>query len=171
MRVYLYNKDILDVTEADTIALPMDSAAPNLIGGAARQFLTRIDAETLDEVFAPPLDYPFTGGCRWTQITGGYPETHFDYVCAMGTLSHAPGVNHEAVVRSALQDLFQEAALGGVGSKIAIPLLTGGGRIPPLNALHTMLREAEGVKGSDLVEVHIAERDEGRYNVIKSLMR
>jgi len=171
INVYLHNKDIFDITEADTLVLPVDGTAPKLIGGIAHKFLKRIEVETLEEIFAPPLEYPFTGYCPWTRIEGCFPQTHFKYVCALGTLSHVPGADHAAVVRSALTDMLVGAETGGVGTKLAIPLLTGGGRLPPLNALHTMLREIEGYSALLDLEVHIAERNKERYEVVKTLMR
>jgi hypothetical protein len=168
MKIYIHNKDILDVTEADTIILPVDGSAPGLEGNIARKFLKRVGFDEMHELYAPPPYYPFNGSGHWSSIQG-LETTHFNWICALGVLSHEQGVDHKAIARSALSKAFTSADLSMMGTRLACPVLSAGWRNDPVSALYMMLMEAERFGGSRL-ELHIAELDKDRYDTFKSIV-
>jgi hypothetical protein len=167
MKIFLHNKDIVDVTEADTIVLPVDGSAPELEGNVARHFMRHLEIDEMNDLYDRPAEYPFNGGCQWSHIDGLFPETHFKYVCALGVLSHRQGVDHKALLRSALHSMFLEANM--TTGKFACPVLSTGWRIKPVDAVYIMLAEAERIRDQGL-ELHIAELDQERYNMFKNIV-
>jgi len=167
MKVFLHNKDIIDVTQADTIVLPVDGSAPDMEGNVARRFLRLVELDSMDDLYAPPPSFPFNGRCHWSDIEGEFPETHFHYICALGILSHLPDVDHRAMMRSALYQMFEEAENGRMGTRFACPVLSAGWRLKAIDALYIMLAEAERFN-TDKLELHIAERDKSRYDMFRT---
>lgn len=169
MKVVLHNKDITEVTEADTIVLPVDGSAPGLEGNIARHFMRHVGVEKMHELYAPPPYYPFNGECYWSNIaTFG---THLKFICCLGILSHEDGADHKANLRSALRDMFRDADSGSdMGSRLVCPVLTGGKRIDPVSAIHIMVAEAD-VYTNPSLELHIAETDQERFEILQGIVR
>lgn len=165
MKIFLHNKDIVELTEADTVVLPVDGSAPGLEGNVARHFMRHIEIDEMSDLYDRPAKYPFNGGCQWSHIDGLFPETHFKYVCALGVLSHQV-VDHKALLRSALNSMFRNKAMG---RKFACPVLSTGWRIKPVDAIYIMLAEAERIRDQGF-ELHIAELDQERYNMFKTIV-
>jgi len=165
MKIFLHHKDILDVTEADTIVVPVDGSGPNMEGAIARQLMRRVEVDEMDDIYIPPPDYPFNGRCHWSHIEGDFEQTHFKHMCAIGVLSHLPDVNHAAIIRSAIFDLFESAG-GDRGTKLACPVIRAGWRLDPIQALCIMLDAATHFRDKDL-ELHIAERDPDKYKAFR----
>ena len=168
MKVFLHHKDIVDVTEADTIVLPVDGSGPGMEGNVARRFMRHVEVDQMDDLFDLPLRYPFNGRCHFSE-TNALEGTHFAYVCALGMLSHLPDVDHRAMMRSALYEMFREAE-HDMGQRFACPVLSAGWRLKPTDALYIMLAEADRFTNPDL-ELHIAERDEARYQTFRAIVR
>lgn len=168
MKVFLHNKDVLDISEADTIALPVDGSQKGMEGNVARQFMKRLGTEDFQDLFSWPVPYPFID-CHWGGIEGAWPdETHFNWVCAIATLSHAQDVNHKQRIAYALGRMLQDMEVSGdVGTRIAMPVLSGGWRVPPIDALYLILGEADQIKYGEL---HLAELDKERYEMFKSVI-
>ena len=168
MRIFLHHQNVLQLTEADTLVLPVDGIGRGLEGNVARKFLKAIEYDSLDELYEKPIAYPFNGGCQWAQIED-IDETHFEYVCALGILSHQAGADHRGFIRSALYHMFEAAEGGSVGTKLACPVLSAGWRLPAIDALYLMVAEAERFV-SDRVELHIAEIDPKRYAQFRTIV-
>ena len=167
MKVFLHHKDIVDVTEADTIVLPVDGGGPGMEGNVARRFMRHVEVDEMDDLFDLPLRYPFNGRCHFSE-TNDLDNTHFEYVCALGILSHAPDVDHRALMRSALYAMFQEGK-EGMGTRFASPVLSGGWRLKAMEAIYIMLAEADRFTDPTL-ELHIAERDAARYQLLRTII-
>ena len=168
MKIYIHNKDILDVTEADTIVLPVDGKGPGLEGNIARRFLKRVDFDGLHELYAPPPVYPFNGRGHWSKIDG-LESTHFDWICSLGVLGHDQGVDHKAIARSAVHAMLTSADISDMGTRLACPVLSAGWRTDPVSALYMMIAEVEEFPGSR-VQLHLAEPDKDRYDAFRTVV-
>ncbi len=178
MKIFLHNKDLFDIHEADTIALPVDGLRPGLEGSVAHQLLRRVGADSLSDVYVEQPDYPFNGRSHWSALEA-QPEVEFDWLCALGTgirSSSGIGLNEPAdrpdqkqLARLVLADMFRVAETGTVGQRIACPLLSGGGRIRSIDAAYLMLDEASRY-GHDL-ELHIGERDRDTFEMLRPIIR
>ena len=168
MKVFLHHKDVLDITEADTIALPVDGSQKGMEGNVARQLMKCLGTEDFQDLFPWPIPYPFDD-CHWGRLEGRWPEkTHFNWVCAVATLSHAQGVNHKQRIAYALRGMLQDMESSGeLGTRIAMPVLSGGWRMSPIDALYLILGEADQIKCGEL---HLAELDDKRYEMFKSVI-
>lgn len=167
MRVYLHNKDILHVKEADSIALPIDGSGPKLYGGTTRRFMESLGITDLAELFCPPPYYPLLGESIWSELTRA--DSHYQWICCLDTLSHANSANHLANLRKSLRNAIRAMYLGDVGSRLACPILTGGNRVSLVDAVHVMLEEA--VHDHSNNELHIAEINPGKFKVLRQLTR
>lgn len=168
MKVFLHNKNVLDIEEADTIALPIDGDHEGMEGNVARQFMKRLGVENFYELFPCSIEYPVSD-CHWGRIEGGWDdETHFKYVCAISTLSHAQNINHKQKTAYALRGMLQDMESSGqLGTRIAMPVLTGGWRNSPIEALYLILGEADQIRHGEL---HLAELDTERYEMFKPII-
>ena len=165
MKVFLHNKNVLDVAEADTIALPVDGRHKGMEGNVARQFMKRIGTEDFQDLFSWPIPYPFRD-CHWGRIEED--ETHFNWVCALATLGHEQGENHKQNTTYALRGMLEDMQSSGeVGTKIAMPVLSGGWRLSPIEALYLILGEADQIQCGEL---HLAELDKDKYEMFKSVI-
>lgn len=171
MKVHIHHKNVLDV-EADTLALPVDGSAPGLEGNIARQFMKRVGAEEMHELYAPPPYYPFNGDCYWSNIAPFQDKTHFRHICCLGMLSHSPDANHEGYITSAFDRMLGLAAMDpGQGENIALPVLHGGGRLKYIDAVYLMLKIIEQNRRSiQGVTLHIAERDPERFAILRDII-
>lgn len=166
MRVILHNSDILSI-EADAIALPVDGSAPGLEGNLARQLMKQLDVEEMHELYAPPPYYPFNGDCYWSSLEC-FPETHFQQICCLGFLSHTPGADPRAYMASAFRQMLDMGGCDpGFGQSIACPLLTGGRRIPPIDAAYIMGSVIDAAGDTFVDELHIAEKDPARFLMLQ----
>jgi len=171
MKIFVHNKDIVDVTEADTIVLPVDGSAPGLEGNIARRFMQRVGVEEMHQLYAPPPYYPFNGDSYWSNVEG-FEGTHFTHICCVGTLSHAPGADHRSYTRSAFRNMLEMAG-GDLGSKLACPVLTGGARVDFVDAVYLMLSEVDTWKdpqAPSYLELHIAEKDKERFEKLRDIV-
>lgn len=168
MKVFLHNKDVLDVTEADTIALTCDGHRKGMEGNIARQFMKRLGVNHFQDLFPWPIPYPFNTS-HWGRIEGLYDEkTHFKWACALPTLSHAQDVNHKQRTAYALRSMLESMEMSGdLGSKIAMPVLSGGWRINPIEALYLILGEADQI---GVGELHLAEMNKSHYEMFKPIV-
>ena len=168
MKVFLHNKDVLDISEADTIALPVDGSQKGMEGNVAKQFMKRLGTEDFQDLFSWPVPYPFSD-CHWGRIEGEWSdETHFNWVCALAILSHAQDANHKQRTSYALKGMLEDMESSGqLGTRIAMPVLSGGWRVSPLEALYLILGEANQIKCGEL---HLAELDKERYEMFKSVI-
>jgi hypothetical protein len=170
MKVKIHNKSVLDITEADTLALPIDASAPRLEGNVARQFMKRIGVTQLDECFAPPPYYPFNGDCHWSNVAVFGDKTHFHYICALGMLSHEPGANHAGYIESAFDRMLGFAHMDpGFGEDIACPVLRGGHRLKFVDAVFLMLSVIERNKQD--ATVHIAVEAPEDFGILRDIVR
>ena len=169
MRIFIHNKDIINVTEADTIVLPVDGSGPGLEGNTARRFMKHIGIEKMHEMYAPPPYYPFNGEAYWSQIAGVFDNTHFEWICCLGFLGHQVEASHKSTMRAALRHMLSSVG-GDVGSRLACPILTGGPRIAPVDAIYIMTEEAERCS-SRSAELHIAEIDAERFRLLQHIVR
>lgn len=169
MQTFIHNKDVFTVTEADSLVLPVDGSGPNLVGNLAQQFMKRIGVDQLDGMLAPPPHSSYDGEPVWSAI-GGLFDTHFDYICCIDSLSHADGADHRAMLRKTFNLMFDGMACGGVGKSVACTILTGGSRIPPVDALYIMLEIIEKWRHLGY-EVHIAELDPERFELLQRMVR
>lgn len=53
--------NILDIEEADTLALPVDASGPGLESSIARPFMKRAGVAQMHGLYATPPPYPFNG--------------------------------------------------------------------------------------------------------------
>lgn len=166
MKVFIHNQDIINVTEADTIVLPVDGSGPGLEGNTARRFMKHLGIEHMYQTYAPPPYYPFE--TYWSNVAGN-GESHFEWLCCVDTLSHKGGADHKANLRKILRSAFKEMLGGGVGRRLASPILTGGKRIPIVDAIYIMMEEATNFDSSD--QLHIAEIDAERFKVLQQIVR
>ena len=167
MKVFLHHKSVFEVSEADTLVLPADGSGPRMEGNIARQFMRLVEVEDFDELFDIPLRFPFTGRAHLSEVNA-LEGTHFEHLCALGILSHAQGVNHAALLRSALRHMFEQAGPES-GERFACPLLRGGWRLKGMETLAIMLSEADRFVTPSL-ELHIAETQLERYQMIRALI-
>jgi hypothetical protein len=177
VKIFLHKKDLFDVVEADTIALPIDGLVPGLEGSVAHQLLRRLGAGSLAEIYQTQPDYPFNGRAHWSSLES-YSETHFDWLCALGTgIRSSSGIDgHGAAVRptqkqlarAVLADMFQRAEGGELGRRIACPVLSGGGRIRAVDVAYIMLDEASRYDHG--IELHIAERNQDVFDVLRPIL-
>ena len=175
MKVILHNLNLFDVAEADTIALPVDGLRPGLEGSVAHQLLKRVGADSLADVYRTVPQYPFNGKAHWSPLDD-YPEVHFDWLCALGTGIRTSsgmgrgtgGPTQKDLARASLRHMFAQAVAGDVGSRIACPILSGGGRISDIDAAMLMLDEAD--RFGHPLELHIAERREGVYRQLRPII-
>jgi len=168
LRIFTHNKDILTVTEADTIVVTADGAAPGLEGNTARHLMKAVEVEDLRQMFGPPLTYPFNGGAIWSSLEGMF-DTHFEWICVLGTLGHMAEEPHKVTLRKALREALDGMSYGGVGRRLAVRVLTGGPRVPFVDAVYIMMEEAE--KLSPRLEMHIAETDPERFKTLQQIVR
>ena len=167
MKIYLHHASVFTLTQADTLVLPSDGSGPRMEGNIARQFMRLVGVDDFDALFDIPLRFPFVGRAHLSEVNA-LEGTHFEHLCALGILSHAQGVNHAALLRSALRDMFEQAG-PETGERFASPLLRGGWRLRPMDAFTIMLGEAERLRNPRL-EFHIAETDPERYQMFKALV-
>ena len=154
MHIHIHNKSILDVKEADTLALPIDGSAPGLEGNIARQFMKRVGVSEMHELYAPPPYYPFNGDCYWSSSLP-YDKTHFKHICCLGILSHDPDANHEGYIASAFDRMLGMTAMDpGKGENIACPVLRGGHRLKYVDAIFLMLKITDRNLQTKSNEVH-----------------
>ena len=164
MKIYLHNEDILSVPRADTIMLPVDGNAPGLYGSVTQRFMRYMGVESMDELYSPPAEYPFLS--RWTRVDCD----KFKWFVAVSVLSHKPDVDHRAQLKRAFYEAIDAQVLtGDLGNRIATPVLTGGHRMRPVDALITMLEVATKLNPKGM-ELHIVERDEKLYNAFRPLV-
>lgn len=169
MLIDLYQGDILDV-KADTLVLPVDGSAPGLEGNIARQLMKKVGAEHMHEMYAPPPYYPFNGDCYWSSLVD-FEETHFNRICCLGFLSHAPGANSKGYMVSALSRMLGEAGMDpGFGVTLACPVLTGGYRMSYVDAVYAMLGEIDRAQGGATC-ITIAEKNPERFETLKGIAR
>ena len=164
MKIYLHNKDILDITEADTIVLPVDGSAPGLYGNITQRIMQAVGVKDMHELYAPPPYYPFSH--HWSR----FERFGFDWLCALGVLSHAPDADHKAQLRQAFYAMLEGTNLAGdLGRKIATTVLAGGHRMRPVDALMSMLSVAQQFP-SPLLVLHIVEKDPVKYAMMQPLV-
>ena len=137
-------------------------------GNVARQFMKRLGIDDFHDLFSWPIEYPVSD-CHWGMIEGAWDEeTHFKYVCAISTLSHAQDVNQRQRTAYALRGMLQGMeSSGDLGTRIAMPVLTGGWRLSPIEALYLILGEADQIPCGEL---HLAELDKDRYEMFKPIV-
>ncbi len=169
MKIQIHHKNILDITEADTLALPVDGSAPGLEGNIARQFMKRVGVKEMYELYAPPPYYPFNGDCYWSRWLP-FDETHFRHICCLGILSHDADANHEGYIASAFNQMLGLAYMDpGVGEDIACPVLRGGHRLKYVDAVFLMLKIIE--KNPDTgATIHIAESDPEKFGILRDII-
>jgi hypothetical protein len=170
MELSIHHGDILLDDASDTIVLPIDASGPGMEGNLARQFMKKVGVEEMHEFYAPPAYFPFNGDAHWSSLAC-FPETHFDNICVVGTLSHAPDANHKAYARSALMEVLDMGGCDpGLGQVIACPVLTGGRRIRYLDAVYIMMDVIDTMRDRTLVyELRIFERDPERFQILSSV--
>jgi len=169
MKISLHNKDIVSVSEAETIVLPVDGSGPGMEGGVARRFMRYAGVEQMDDLYSTRPSYPFNGGCHWTTIEPF--DTHFTHMCCLGIQSHRIGADHGGYLRSAFNLMLRDAGTrGDVGRNVVCPILTGGNRLKIVDSIYIMLAEVDMCMDLD-VELHIAEKDTERFEILQGIAR
>tara|TARA_B100000886_G_scaffold300002_1_gene228813 strand:+ start:86 stop:604 length:519 start_codon:yes stop_codon:yes gene_type:complete len=171
MFLSIHNGDILFDKESDTIVLPIDANGPGLVGNLASQFMKAVGVEEMHELYAPPPSYPFNGDAHWSSLAH-FPETGFDNLCVVGTLSHSLGANHKAYARSALEEVLGMGGCDpGFGQVIACPVITGGHRIPYVDAVFLMMNVIDRLNDCMVHELRIFEKDPEKFKILQSVAR
>ena len=171
MFLSIHAGDILSDTESDTIALPIDAGGPGMVGNLASQFMKAVGVKEMHELYAPPPSYPFNGDVHWSSLAH-FPETQFDNLCVLGTLSHSSGANHKAYTRSALTEMLGMGGCDpGFGQVIACPVLTGGHRIPYVDAVYLMMSIVDEMAGCMVHELRVFEHDPERFKTLQSIAK
>ncbi len=173
MKIALHNRDIIEVTEADTVVIPVDGSGPRMEGNLARHFMRHVGVDDMDELYDPPPRYPFTGDTHWSSLAA-FEQSHFEHLCCLGILSHQLGADHKGHLRSAFRGMLMNAASrADLGSRLACPILTGGKRIPAIDAIYVMVAELDAFAGHGgaTLELHLAERDPARFALLESVVR
>ena len=169
MLIRLHQGDILQV-KADTLVLPVDGSAPGLEGNIARQLMKQVNATDMHELYCPPPYYPFNGDCYWSSLEA-FDETHFNRICCLGFLSHAPGSNSKGYMVSAFSNMLGEAGMDpDFGDTLACPVLTGGYRMSYVDAVYAMLGEIDRAQESSVC-ITIAEKSPERFEILKGIVR
>jgi hypothetical protein len=171
MQIQIHHKSVLDVEEADTLALPVDGSASGLEGNIARQFMKRVGVSEMHELYAPPPYYPFNGDVYWSSSLP-HDKTHFRHICCLGMLSHDPDTDPEGYIASAFGAMLDQAGLDPeFGANIACPILRGGRRMSAVDAIYLMLKVFEEKRDvrRDVV-LHIAENDPETFELLKSIV-
>lgn len=168
MKVVLHNRNVLDI-EADTIAVSVDGSGPGLEGQVARQLMARLGADKMADLYAPPPYYPFNGTAFWSGLSTF--DTQFQQVCCLGFLGHQPGDPHLPRMVSAFGMMLDEGGWDvDHGQVIACTLLTGGSRIKPVDAAYAMALEIEARPDTMVRELHLAELDAARFEVLQQVL-
>ena len=171
MFLSIHSGDILSDKESDTIVLPIDAGGPGMVGNLASQFMKAVGVEEMHELYAPPPSYPFNGDAHWSSLAH-FPDTEFDNLCVVGTLSHSSGADHKAYARSALTEVLGMGGCDpGFGQVIACPVLTGGHRIPYVDAVFLMMSVVDEMARSMVCELRIFEKDPEKFGILQSVAR
>ena len=174
MRVFLHHGDLLSIPGVDSIALPVDGRGPGLEGSVAHQLLRLFEAESLNDLYEVEPDYPFNGRAHWSQLAPRQGLA-FQWVCALGTgIRSSSGIDgagggravYKQTARAAFADMIRQSSSGNLGTRIACPVLSGGGRIPTVEAALMMLDETTHWSQSEL-EVHIVEHNADHFALLR----
>jgi hypothetical protein len=162
MKISFRNRNIFEDIGADTIVLPIDGAGPNMYGNIACRFLDSIKEEEDDVqmLFAPPLYHPLGASCAWGTVEH-IDSTPYKWMCFIGILSHKENANHERNLIKAIDDLLTTANSGDLGWRLAIPIPSGGHRVPPKKAIEILVHMVK--EQGTVEELIIVERNTEKY--------